>query len=117
MPCLNSSSAPRRTSRQSGMTPIPSGNMRTRSSKPPVRSVGRMMPTVPRQALKGMNVVLMRRLQPEDFARIGGCGDHIAEDLDDLRRLLHQRRVAWRELALLQIDVVFQADPGMAAEQ
>src|SRR5262245_66177746 len=39
------------------MTPIPSGSMRTRSSNPPVRKVGRMMPTVPRQEPNAMVVV------------------------------------------------------------
>ena len=33
----------------SGMTPMPSGSIRIRSSNPPVRSVGLTMPTVPRQ--------------------------------------------------------------------
>src|SRR5262249_37357824 len=51
---LNSSSAPRRTSRQSGISRIPSGSICRSSSYPPVRCVGRTMPTVPREPLDAM---------------------------------------------------------------
>src|SRR5712691_5004186 len=60
---------------------------------------------------------MRRRVQPEDLPRIGRRRHHVTEDLDDLRRLLHQRRIAWRELALFEIDVVLEPDPRMAAEQ
>jgi hypothetical protein len=60
---------------------------------------------------------LMRRLEAKHRARIGRGGDDIAQNLDDLDRLLHQRGIARRELALVEIDVVFEAHAGMAAEQ
>src|SRR4051812_19340056 len=48
---LNSSTVPRRTPRQVCSTPIPSGSIRSKSSKPPDRVVGRTMPTVPSRLL------------------------------------------------------------------
>src|SRR5438105_14465985 len=45
----NSSSVPRRMSRKSGMSPMPSGSSRHTSSVTPGRMVGLIMPTTPRQ--------------------------------------------------------------------
>src|SRR5262245_62992286 len=60
---------------------------------------------------------LLHRLHAENCPRIGGGGDDIAKHFDDLDRLFHQRGIARRELAFLEIDVVFESDAGMATEQ
>src|SRR5436190_2593138 len=53
----NSSSVPRRTLRNSGMSPMPSGSRRMTSSVTPGRKVGLIMPTTPRQLEKAMAVL------------------------------------------------------------
>src|SRR5580693_6429048 len=55
--------------------------------------------------------------QSENLPRIVWRRDVVAQDFDDFCRLLDQRRVARRHLALFQIDVVLEPDPRMAAEQ
>src|SRR5260370_5688342 len=59
----------------------------------------------------------MRRFEPENCARVGGTSYDVAEKLDDFYRLLDQRGVARGELAFLEIKVVFEPDPWMAAKQ
>src|SRR5580693_10428507 len=44
--------------------------------------------------------------QSQYLPRVVWRGDVVAQNFDDFRRLLDQRRVAWRHLALFQIDVV-----------
>src|SRR5436190_21518946 len=56
-------------------------------------------------------------LHAKDVARLGWRGHGVAQDFDDVRGLLHQRGVARRELALLQIQVVLEPDAYVAAEQ
>src|SRR5438270_1153561 len=58
-----------------------------------------------------------RALHVEDLTRLRWRGDVVAEHLDDLGCLLDQRRVAGRELALLEIEIVLKPDAHVAAEQ
>src|SRR5947207_10231852 len=60
---------------------------------------------------------LMRRFEPENRARIFRSGDDVTEQFNDFGRLLDQRGVARGELAFLEINIVFEADPWMAAKQ
>src|SRR4051812_8774259 len=53
----------------------------------------------------------------QDLARLIRCRDLIAQDLDNMCRLLHQRGVARCELALLEIKIVLEPDAHMPAEQ
>src|SRR5207248_3746679 len=57
------------------------------------------------------------RRQTENPSRLARRRHLIAENMDDVCRLLDQRRIAGRELTLLQIDIVLQSDARMAAEQ
>jgi hypothetical protein len=56
-------------------------------------------------------------MQSQNLPRLVRRRDVVAQHLDDLARLLDQRRVARRHLALLQIDVVLEPHARMAAEQ
>src|SRR6516164_10554250 len=49
--------------------------------------------------------IVRRRSGTENLPRIGRTGDAVAQDLDDARRLLDQRRIAGRKLPFLQIEV------------
>src|SRR5437763_11782231 len=60
---------------------------------------------------------LMRRFEAENCARIFRSGDDVTEQFNDFGRLLDQRGVARGELAFLEIDIVFEADPWMTAKQ
>ena len=63
---------------------------------------------------------LRGRFEPEQLPRIGWRGDDVPKNFDDLSRLLDQRGIARRELALLQIDVVLETDAdgfGSAVER
>src|SRR5262245_24275469 len=73
--------------RNSGSTPIPSGNMRISSSSPPGRSVGLMHPTTPRQLVNAIGVssrcgtwrAFAVRVKPEDDLT-GGDGSLVKPD-------------------------------------
>src|SRR5438105_432302 len=87
----NSSSVPRRMSRNSGMSPIPSGRSRHTSSVTPGRMVGLIMPTTPRQLENA--IACSRRL----FAVVSACAfrGHVAFlDVGRNGRAIAQLRIA-----------------------
>ena len=59
----------------------------------------------------------LRRAQSEDVSRFGGGGDRLANQREESNRLLDERRVAWRENALLEVEVAFEPHPSVAAKR
>src|SRR5215510_8195777 len=56
-------------------------------------------------------------LQPQNLPRLGRRRDVVAQDLDDVRRLLDECGIAGRELALREIEVVLKPDAHVPAKQ
>src|SRR4029077_4971221 len=119
----SSASAVRSTSQI--CTSAPSRRKARATSRPmpaaPAVTIARK-PLMPRSMTLGLPSIYLfclhvTRRQAENLARFHWCRDLVAKDCDNLCRFLDQRRVAWRELALLQIDVVLKPDARMAAEQ
>src|SRR5262249_24119287 len=56
-------------------------------------------------------------LSRQQFPRLGWRRRGVAKQFDDPDGLLDQRRIAWRQPTLAEVDVVLQPDPHVSAEQ
>src|SRR5215470_15671187 len=56
-------------------------------------------------------------LSRQQFPRLGWRRRGVAKQFDDPDGLLDQRRIAWRQPTLAEVDVVLQPDPHVPAEQ
>src|SRR2546423_9993806 len=89
--------------RNSGRTPMPSGNMRISSSSPPGRKVGLMQPSTPRQLVNAMMISpvseLLRRVFEDGLDAVDDRRRRFVELLDQCLNL--------RAAGEIEIDLTF----------